>query len=291
MIVLSKQREPRYTQKAAFIKVFPDQPFAKSTYSKAWNDYRRNKDLEAIFRKLGRSTYGTWTCFVNRSEDSIAEAKGLEGMSRLSSEKAEEYAHGEPSAIWDGRETNSGEPEQLDPWMVERERLMIYRGSDGDQSRSTCIGMTQRDEVQDKPDFRSLCPYCDELYPEHPSAILQALRQSLDAISIPDPLGGISENPNPFHRKVHPHYKTGEHCERHKLELQASATIPNWPDIDFTFIPHRIVNNFIVLRLIMLDLTASPFFHNLMNSLATMRSDSAFGIEGEYGSFEATGTG
>ena len=89
--------------------------------------------------------------------------------------------------------------------------------------------------------------------------------------------------------------KTGEHCERHRLELQASGqadkSIRAWPDVDFSIIPHRIVSIYVELRLITLDPTSSPFYTDVMDSLFTMNSNNTFGIRGEYGSFETTGTG
>lgn len=73
------------------------------------------------------------------------------------------------------------------------------------------------EEMENKqaPENQPLCPYCNEPYPVYPLGILQKLRDALDVISTPNPLGRISKNPNPLHHKVVPHYKTGEHCEHH----------------------------------------------------------------------------
>ena len=259
MIILSKQRNPRIRQELAFAVVFPGQTYAKSTYNKAMTSYRENRDLEAAFRKLGHSELGGWSYFISRSKESIAEAAKLDRISWRSEEGAGRTTGGEPSTL----------------------------------------GMISHDaeemENEQAPENQPLCPYCDEPYPGHPSEILQKLRDVLDAISTPDPLGGISENPNPSHRKVVPHYKTGEHCERHRLEFQASGqadkSIRDWPDVDFSILPHRIVSIYLELRLITLDPTSSPFYIDVMESLFTMNSNNAFGIEGEYGSFETTGTG
>ena len=169
-------------------------------------------------------------------------------------------------------------------------------GAYGNRSRSMCIGMTQHkgDELQDEDRsvFRSLCPYCDEPYPQTPSATLKELHRMLDTISTFNPLGGISDNPNPFHCKVVPHHKIGKHCKCHQLELQAPghADKLNWPDINFSILPHCLVNNYIVLRLITLDPASSPFYSKLMESLAATNSQNIFAIGGKYASFEKTGT-
>lgn len=72
---------------------------------------------------------------------------------------------------------------------------------------------------------------------------------------------------------------------------QADKSIWDWPDIDFSILSYRIVSIYLELCLITLDLTFSLFYINVIESLSTMNSNNAFGIEGEYGSFETTGTG
>ena len=292
-VELSRERNPRIKQEDAFRKVFPGQPFAKSTYNKANNDYRRNRDLEATFCKLGRSNRGTWTRFITRS---IAEAGTLEELERSDAEMVEEDAGDESSAA-NTITHNTEKEESLGPHLSTIDSLdrLIVNGRNEEQPRSTCVQVTQQDQEDqdDEPDPQSLCPYCDEPYPEFPSTTLQELHRNLDAISKPDPFGGISDDPHALHLKVYPHHQTGEHCERHRVELKASkkSDEPHWPAIDFDILPHCIVNHYVELRLIMLDPTTSPFHTELMESLVMKNSNNTFSIQGEYESLEVVGTG
>ena len=147
-------------------------------------------------------------------------------------------------------------------------------------------------------DPSTLCPYCDEQLPPHPTPSLQSLMSNARRKSYADPrprnLRGLKA-PLAIYISV---------CQRHRFELHQLpiALERGWPQIiNFQKLPKRVARMKIELEAIILacddqDGTKGPtsrsvFWREVKKEVKNQGSRTVVGVKGQFASFEKTQPG
>jgi hypothetical protein len=130
----------------------------------------------------------------------------------------------------------------------------------------------------------SLCPFCDEPWPEEPTSKLLALRATAVAHAVPSPRPRNSKGLSAANFALY-----APLCAQHQNEMK---TIPEgheegWPnEIDFDALPRRLNSVKLYLEALVNDPTKSPFYQDVTNELEASGSTSQSSISGQYATFD-----
>ncbi|KAF7976973.1 hypothetical protein HWV62_5049 [Athelia sp. TMB] len=311
---LQAQRRPRIHRKEAFHLATGLNYFVLGTFKKHHAVYTHNQHLVSRFKHLGRTSVSTWKRFSYEAQHhrSSAGADALDTIS-LDSDSDSDDEDSKPriraSSIIsiaddsDDEETaatiGDGAAGQLEIVLEDFDTLEDDNMAEGDdtltggQWSDPYLAMDIDDERS--RDWTESCPYCDEPLPLEPSDDLKALRKSLDAKSIPD-RNNRDASLNPHHRYIRPFTDTGEHCERHRFELDFASVLHKaaWAaalPICFDKLEHRVISLIDVLNGVIDFPWDNEYYQELKDAIATHGESATFSIRGQYVSFGRTSVG
>ncbi|KAH7920529.1 hypothetical protein BV22DRAFT_1133001 [Leucogyrophana mollusca] len=183
--------------------------------------------------------------------------------------------------------------------------MLAYLDTDG-------IGYANEDSLELGPvaDPSTLCPYCDDILPPHPTPLLKSLLATAQRKSYPDPR---PRNPRGLKAPL-PAYISA--CQRHRFETHhlPMAVEKGWPtEIDFKQVPRRVEGMKGTLEAIISDggesgegdeddlyehlfeekgpRGRSVFWHDVKREVKKQGSRAALGVKGQFASFEKTQPG
>ncbi|TDL13431.1 hypothetical protein BD410DRAFT_689038, partial [Rickenella mellea] len=132
-------------------------------------------------------------------------------------------------------------------------------------------------------DPRTLCPYCDQPLPEHPTEILQQLLHTVLEISRKDP-----RKTNPLGLKADVKQFVAV-CQRHRFETKylTMAKAAGWPtEIDFEALPTRISAMRESLQKIVDGVEPSPFLEDVEHDIRANGTRMALSLKGDFQTFD-----
>lgn len=139
-----------------------------------------------------------------------------------------------------------------------------------------------------KVDPTTLCQYCDQPFPLHPSPLLQAMLQRVQRKSYRDPRPA-----NPLGLKA-PLLTYINLCQRHRFETHQlpKAKANGWPtDINFAAIPDRVIRLKSLLQQFIVNRETSPFWREVREEIEKEGTRKVTGIAGQFMAFEKSQPG
>lgn len=155
-------------------------------------------------------------------------------------------------------------------------------GGEGSTSNGLLAALTSLHLTTD--DATSLCPFCDEPWPEEPTSKLLALRATAVAHAIPSPRLSNSKGLSAANFTLY-----APLCAQHRNETKIipEGRREGWPnEINFDALPRRLNAIRPHLAAVLTHPTVSSFYQDAANAFETSGGVSQSSVAGQYATFD-----